>query len=191
MKKKILTPSFWMAVSLGEFLTWGLWTESICCCQYCTNDTNSSVNNRLIFQPITVVCWINTEWTWSYKGSNQRSDVKIQQTHWSITITQSVMWFWKRQFTQKWTFSHRLLTLSLATKQLMVAIDFISMGKNAIEVNGYHRLFGCQHFSKYLPFVLMVTIDFPWMEKNTMEVNGYRQLFGCQHSSKYLLLCWW
>ncbi len=36
----------------------------------------------------------------------------------------------------------------LVTKQLTVAIDFHSMGKNTMEVSGYRQLFGYQHSSK-------------------------------------------
>ncbi len=40
--------------------------------------------------------------------------------------------------------------LKKVTKQVMVAIDFHSMGKNTMEVNGYQQMFGYQHSSKYL-----------------------------------------
>ncbi len=36
------------------------------------------------------------------------------------------------------------------TEQLTVAIDFNSTEKNTMEVNGYKKLFGCQHSSNYL-----------------------------------------
>ncbi len=42
----------------------------------------------------------------------------------------------------------------LVTKQLTVAIDFYSMEKYAMEVNGYRHLF-CQHTLKYILFVSM------------------------------------
>jgi len=35
-------------------------------------------------------------------------------------------------------------------KQLSVAIDFHSMEKNTMEINGYRQLFVYQHSSKYL-----------------------------------------
>ncbi len=38
----------------------------------------------------------------------------------------------------------------LETKHLTVAIDFHSIEKNTMEINGYHQLFGFQHSSKYL-----------------------------------------
>ncbi len=37
-----------------------------------------------------------------------------------------------------------------ATRQLTVAIDFHSMDKNTIEVNGCRQLFAQQHSSKYI-----------------------------------------
>ncbi len=36
----------------------------------------------------------------------------------------------------------------LETKKLTVAIDFHSIEKNTMEVNGYRQLFGYQHSSK-------------------------------------------
>ncbi len=38
----------------------------------------------------------------------------------------------------------------LVTKELTVAIDFYSIEKNTMEVNGYRQMFGYQHSSKYL-----------------------------------------
>ncbi len=40
--------------------------------------------------------------------------------------------------------------LKKVTKQVTAAIDFHSMGKNTMEVNGYQQMFGYQHSSKYL-----------------------------------------
>jgi len=37
----------------------------------------------------------------------------------------------------------------LATKQLIGHIDFYSMEKKSLEVNGKHQLFGYQHSLKY------------------------------------------
>ncbi len=46
------------------------------------------------------------------------------------------------------------------TKQLLVAIDFHSMGeKNTIKVNGYQKLFGYQHSSKYLFFFFLSSTE--------------------------------
>ncbi len=213
------------------------------------------------------MCWINTEWTWSYKAAirdlvlkyNRRTEASQLHNLWwvfkeTVHLEMEILSSFSHHlvlpnlyellssaehkrgyFEECWQPNSRWLPLtssivffpiirkSMATVNYLVAnilqnIFFCVDGSrwlplngakyygsqwlpstdqsnppppHTIRVNGYRQLFGCQHSSKYIFFVLTAAIDFPWMEKNTMEVNGYRQLFGCQHSSKYLFLCWW
>ncbi len=68
----------------------------------------------------------------------------------------------------------------LVTEQLTVAIDFHSMEKKAMEVNGYHQLFTYQHYSKYFnihkTFLYSAKIFFPLLKIKMVKnylLNNY------------------
>jgi len=48
----------------------------------------------------------------------------------------------------------------LVTRQLMLAVDFHSRGKNTMEVNEPHQLFGYQHSLKYIFFCVQLKTKF-------------------------------